>query len=172
MGGWTRPPWRRSPPPAQRAGRAHSRRAVHRAPLPLPVTFAAARPTRAPVCRRGGCSAPATDDGLCEDHLLAQKRLRAGVEGMPPPAWSAPTGPAWLVELAAAREAPWRSRAACRGLTALMFPDVEHGIVDYGPALALCASCPVVEPCRQAGSHERFGVWGASPPPARRHPRR
>ena len=150
------------------AGRAHSRRASH---LGEPVTLAAVRPTRAPVCRRGGCSVPAGDDGLCENHALDQKRRRAAVEDRPPPTSPAPTGPAWLVELAAAREAPWRSRAACRGLTALMFPDAEHGIVDYGPALALCSSCPVVEPCRAAGTRERFGVWGGVSPGVR-HPRR
>lgn len=127
-----------------------------------------ARPTRAPVCRRAGCSAPAGDLGLCEDHALAQKRLRAGVADRPPSS-PAPIGPAWLVELAAACEAPWRALAACRGETAVMFPVSDRRLpADYGPALALCEHCPVVEPCRQAGAREHHGVWGGLTPARRR----
>ena len=119
------------------------------------------------MCRRGGCSAPAGDLGLCEDHALAQKRLRAGVEGRPPS--SAPVSPAWLVELAAAREAPWRALAACRGQTAVMYPESERGHpADYAPALVLCRGCPVVEPCRAAGAREHHGVWGGLTPARRR----
>ena len=119
-----------------------------------------ARRTRMPVCRRAGCSAPAADDALCEDHALAQKRLRAGVADRPPSS-PAPIGPAWLVELAAACEAPWRALAACRGQTSVMYPESERGHpADYGPAFALCGDCPVVEPFRQAGAREHHGVWG------------
>ena len=126
------------------------------------------RPTRAPVCRRAGCSAAAGDLGLCEDHALAYKRLRADVETRPPSS-PAPIGPAWLVELAAAHEAPWRALAACRGETAVMFPVSDRRLpADYGPALALCGDCPVVEPCRDAGAREHHGVWGGLTPARRR----
>ena len=137
----------------------------------MTLTVERARPTRAPVCRRAGCSAPAGDLGLCEGHLLDQKRLRAGVETRPPSS-PAPIGPAWLVELAAAREAPWTALAACRGETALMFPESDRRLpADYGPALALCERCPVVEPCRQAGAREHHGVWGGLSPARRRRNR-
>ena len=120
--------------------------------------------TRTPVCRRAGCTAPAGDLGLCEDHSARQVALRAVVESRAPSS-SAPVGPAWLWELAAAREAPWRALAACRGQTELMFPESERGQpVDFAPALAVCAGCPVVEPCRQAGVRERHGVWGGASP--------
>ena len=68
--------------------------------------------------------------------------------------------------LAAAREAPWRQHAACRGLTATMYPGVpgEHRPVDYAEALALCEQCPVTEPCHAAGAHERHGMWGGLTP--------
>lgn len=116
------------------------------------------------MCRRAGCSAPAGDLGLCEDHAARQVALRSGAEGRPP---GSPTfvGPAWLVELAAARQAPWRALAACRGMTSTMFPEHERGhSADYRPALALCAGCPVSEPCRQAGAREVHGTWGGTTP--------
>ena len=53
-------------------------------------------------------------------------------------------------------------------MTGAMFPDAERGQPgDYAPALALCGACPVVEPCRAAGTHERHGVWGGTSPAAR-----
>ena len=57
----------------------------------------------------------------------------------------------------------WRDAAACRGSVATMYADFP----DYGPALAVCAACPVVEPCRLAGSQEPWGVWGGTTPEER-----
>lgn len=49
----------------------------------------------------------------------------------------------------------WRNRAACRGHdTALWFEPTRQA-----EGLAICATCPVQVPCRQAGRHEE-GVWG------------
>ena len=120
--------------------------------------------TRPPTCRRTGCREPAGGDGLCDAHERHQVALRATTTrtsgGLAVPV------PAWLADLAVARVAPWRARAACRGLTAVMFPGApgEHRPVDYAPALALCERCPVVELCRAAGARERHGMWGGLTP--------
>lgn len=43
---------------------------------------------------------------------------------------------------------PWRRHAACHGQTALFFVGRgHHGQTDQ--AKALCAACPVLEPCRE-----------------------
>ena len=75
--------------------------------------------------------------------------------------------PAWLANVAAAREAPWRQHAACRGLTATMYPEAVRGATSeetYAEAQARCERCPVVEPCLAAGAHERHGCWGGTTP--------
>lgn len=75
-----------------------------------------------------------------------------------------------LAAALAVRGAPWRQGAACRGRTGVMFPALAgtgHP-ADYAPALALCARCPVAEPCRAAGTEEPAGVWGGTTPAMRR----
>jgi len=64
----------------------------------------------------------------------------------------------------------WRSLAACRGRTEVMFPDRPQGTnaIDFLPALTVCDACPVVEPCREAGAGEAYGVWGGTTPAGRR----
>ena len=46
----------------------------------------------------------------------------------------------------------WMSRAACRGLTHLMYPPMRQGLAPqdgiYDEALAICATCPVLDDCR------------------------
>jgi WhiB family redox-sensing transcriptional regulator len=143
-----------------------------RPPARLGWSGKAPETTRAPVCRRTGCSAPAGGDGLCPVHHGRQLAARAAVEARSGVTSSHVPVPAWLAEVAAAREAPWRARAACRGMTAAMYAVAERGRpADYGAALALCGECPVVEACRAAGAHEPEGVWGGTTP-AERHPRR
>ncbi|MEM7355119.1 MAG: WhiB family transcriptional regulator [Acidobacteriota bacterium] len=53
----------------------------------------------------------------------------------------------------------WRLSAACRGMDPeLFFPQRGEPVE---PALAVCAQCPVVEPCRSyAVVFEGRGVWG------------
>ena len=66
----------------------------------------------------------------------------------------------------------WHHAAACRGMpTALWFPARGEQI---GHAKAICATCPVLDPCRQHGidEHERFGIWGGLTERERRHTRR
>lgn len=66
------------------------------------------------------------------------------------------------------RERPaWHERAACLGLgPELFYPESERTDgrqarpADYAAARALCAGCPVREPCAQAGEHEPAGMWG------------
>ena len=54
----------------------------------------------------------------------------------------------------------WHNDAACRG----MGPDLFHPErgEPVAPALEVCASCTVVEPCRAAGQHGVVGVWGGT----------
>jgi hypothetical protein len=56
----------------------------------------------------------------------------------------------------------WQAQAACRGVgVEVFFP--ERG-ESTAPAKALCATCPVTEPCRQyAIAHtDVYGVWGGT----------
>jgi WhiB family redox-sensing transcriptional regulator len=61
----------------------------------------------------------------------------------------------------------WQLRAACRGLSSEIFfhPDNERGPARSSrdaQAKAVCASCPVREPCRSHALEvkEPYGVWG------------
>ena len=134
-----------------------------------------ARPSvRSPTCRRTGCAAAAGAGGLCEAHEARQASLRAGAGTTVTPLHGRRTPIAGLLdelaEVVLARQAPWRRLAACAGRTAVMFPgSVRRRPPVFGPALALCASCPVVVPCRAAGRLEATGVWGglvSGAPPA------
>ena len=60
----------------------------------------------------------------------------------------------------------WTDFAACRGLTDLFF--AEHGqAADAAQARTVCSTCPVREPCLEAGLWEEFGVWGGTNRPER-----
>ena len=53
----------------------------------------------------------------------------------------------------------WHTQAACRGMgPADWFPD--RYAQPTRETLALCAACPVVEQCGEAGRSEPAGVWG------------
>ena len=56
----------------------------------------------------------------------------------------------------------WRQRAACRGVD----PDIFYPVSDEeaGPAKAICAQCPVRQPCLEHALdvRERDGVWGGA----------
>ena len=55
------------------------------------------------------------------------------------------------------------ARAACRGMTDVMFPAAERGHrLDTSAARALCARCPVINECAEQGRTERYGVWGGT----------
>lgn len=141
-----------------------------------PVVGSRRQVTVAPflVCRRPGCVQPVdAPDGLCAGHERAQVALREHV-GSSQGLW--PAGVERLLHAIGDRSGAWRERAACRGATDVMYPaDVTPGSKgrgsDYVSALAVCASCPVVDECRAAGAAERHGVWGATTP-KQRFPRR
>ncbi|TQS46415.1 WhiB family transcriptional regulator [Cryptosporangium phraense] len=61
----------------------------------------------------------------------------------------------------------WQLEGSCRGLDSALFfhPDNERGpsrARRESAAKAICAGCPVVEPCRQhaLAVREPYGVWG------------
>lgn len=61
-------------------------------------------------------------------------------------------------DLLAVLHQPWRHQAACKGRTALMFPDTPA----VNEAKAVCRSCPVRAECADyALTHnEPDGIWG------------
>ena len=70
------------------------------------------------------------------------------------------------------RNLDWKADAACRDLdTNLFFPDSES---DSGPALAVCAVCPVREQCLDFAirTRQNDGVWGGATETERKRIRR
>lgn len=56
---------------------------------------------------------------------------------------------------------PWQRKAACKGLDPTIFYPADED--DECPdAKAVCAQCPVVEPCLEhaLGVREKEGIWG------------
>ena len=53
----------------------------------------------------------------------------------------------------------WADEAACRGVDKdLFFPAAGKNATE---AKAICAECPVLEPCREWGiGNETYGIWG------------
>ena len=49
-------------------------------------------------------------------------------------------------------------RAVCLGQTDTFFPSNIEELFDR--ATAICATCPEMHPCREAGMAEPVGVWG------------
>jgi hypothetical protein len=56
----------------------------------------------------------------------------------------------------------WHAKAACRGQLDVMFPKSRNNGKAWSAALGVCATCTVVDECRQAAErhHEAHGVWG------------
>ena len=70
------------------------------------------------------------------------------------------------------RNLDWKADAACRDLdTNLFFPDSES---DSGPALAVCAECPVRAQCLDFAirTRQNDGVWGGATETERKRIRR
>ena len=70
------------------------------------------------------------------------------------------------------RNLDWKADAACRNLdTAIFFPDAE---ADSGPALEVCASCPVRQQCLDFAllTRQHDGVWGGATETERKRIRR
>jgi WhiB family redox-sensing transcriptional regulator len=71
----------------------------------------------------------------------------------------------------------WRDEAACRGTAlGLFFPEDGHpdARATSAAAKAVCASCPVAEPCREwaMGHPTEVGIWGGLTEAERRTLRR
>lgn len=62
----------------------------------------------------------------------------------------------------------WHAEAACRGVGAdVFFPAGGSGNpINWGPALATCARCPVRSACLDYAlrTDQRYGVWGMCTP--------
>jgi WhiB family redox-sensing transcriptional regulator len=56
----------------------------------------------------------------------------------------------------------WRDRAACRGHHDVFWPERVAGGWTYRDALAICAGCPVRDPCASYAHSvpDLTGVWG------------
>ena len=66
----------------------------------------------------------------------------------------------------------WRAAAACRDMeTDIFFPESDE---EAGPAKAVCARCPVIEPCLSfaLANRQEQGVWGGMTETERRRLRR
>ncbi len=73
---------------------------------------------------------------------------------------------------------PWQNHGACKGKTAVFFPDVTGQPANnlVRQAKAICADCPVLAQCRsyavtEGGANEP-GVWGGMTRDERRIARR
>lgn len=67
--------------------------------------------------------------------------------------------------------APWKARAACRGMDpALFYPGPGETTAH---ARAVCAGCPVREECAAyaLAGNEMYGIWGGLPRKQRRQQR-
>jgi WhiB family transcriptional regulator, redox-sensing transcriptional regulator len=76
-----------------------------------------------------------------------------------PKQWG-PMDPNGLGRLVRSWSEPWMANAACAYVDPeLWFPD-RGGNVEA--ARAICAECPVAQPCREYAllNRERFGIWG------------
>jgi WhiB family redox-sensing transcriptional regulator len=63
----------------------------------------------------------------------------------------------------------WKALSACYGLTSLFFP--VAGSTDTAlQAKAVCATCPVIEPCLMFAvtNYEKHGIWGGTSEKERR----
>lgn len=58
----------------------------------------------------------------------------------------------------------WRAKAACLGLDPTIFYPATEDEDDATEAKAVCAVCPVREPCLEhaLGFREREGIWGGA----------
>lgn len=141
--------------------------------LTTEAEFATVAARVATVCRRSMCNAPAGSDGLCAVHGAEQALLRATAVCGPEPSPSPErAGVQFVANIMATKVDGWRAQAACRGRVEIMHPNGRGTKqVDYRAALALCARCPVMDQCREAGATEKLGVWGGTTP-SQRFPRR
>ena len=56
----------------------------------------------------------------------------------------------------------WHENAACSGLGNELFFAQSRSVTQARAARAVCAVCPVLEQCREAGLGEEYGIWGGT----------
>jgi len=56
----------------------------------------------------------------------------------------------------------WRDQARCRGIDPQVFHPADEDELGAERAKAICATCPVLEPCLELAitSKEQDGIWG------------
>lgn len=73
------------------------------------------------------------------------------------------------LHLAPRSDQAWRRQAACRGIDVnLFYPESGEPGAPATQARLICETCPVRQPCADAGLGERFGIWGGLGPDARK----
>ena len=67
-----------------------------------------------------------------------------------------------ITPIAMARNSTWRQQALCRGVDPEIFYPVSEDEDASADAKAICAQCPVREPCLEYALtvREKHGVWG------------
>jgi Transcription factor WhiB len=67
----------------------------------------------------------------------------------------------------------WKEQAACKGLSHIFYPEDDHSHRGnlYDAARRVCARCPVIDECAEAGKREKHGCW-AGKSPVERFPKR
>jgi WhiB family redox-sensing transcriptional regulator len=66
----------------------------------------------------------------------------------------------------------WQALAGCRGFSVELFYPTREDPVLLRLAKSVCAACPVVTLCLEAGMKESEGIWGGMTPDERRSLRR
>lgn len=76
-----------------------------------------------------------------------------------PRAWTPPRPKGVIVN--ERNEPPWRRQAACKGLDPTIFYPADEDD-ECLEAKAVCAQCPVNDPCLEhaLGVREKVGIWG------------
>lgn len=121
------------------------------------------------ACR--DCALPAAVRGLCRGHYTRLARHGTTSPGIPLRNLGRAVRARPSVATGAATDPGWRNRAACSGSDVELFHDPER----EAEALAVCAGCPVTDPCLDAalavpvGSD--VGIWGHTVAQTRRRMR-
>jgi len=65
--------------------------------------------------------------------------------------------------------APWKAKAACKGLDVSLFFPKEYQSLKAKEARAICATCPVIIECRRFAldTHSDVGIFGGLSPSER-----
>lgn len=106
------------------------------------------------------CSLPGAVRGLCRGHYTRLARHGTTSPGIPLRRLGRAVRERAPVMTVTPADPGWRDRAACLGADVELFHDPEREL----EALAVCAGCPVTDPCLEAALAvpvgADVGVWG------------